>query len=441
MICGIITLLTLISLIIFIIFKPTINIKISSKNISIQSFWVISLIGALCLLIFNQISTNGIKTLLDFKSAMNPFKILILFISISLLSIVLESAGFFELCASFVLRKVKKSQMKLFISLFVLVSILTMFTSNDIIILTFTPFICYFTSKKKISPIPYLVAEFVAANTLSLTFIIGNPTNIYLATYYNLSFFEYFKVMVIPTICLSLVGFLMVFLLFKKQLKEPIMNDEIVENEHSTNKFLIITGLVHLILCTIILVISSYIGFEMWYICLAFAVSITIFVLIYDIVKKEKYLLTIYKHAPYSLIPFVISMFLIVVSLKENGVLEVISNILVKATNNNNFVETIIYGFSSFFACSLINNIPMSVAFASILEIGHNSYFALYSVIIGSNIGAILSPMGALAGIMWLGYLKKHNVKYTFSTFIKNGIIISIPVMFMALIVLYVILI
>ena len=62
--------------------------------------------------------------------------------------------------------------------------------------------------------------------------------------------------------------------------------------------------------------------------------------IIYDIVKKEKYLLTIYKHAPYSLIPFVISMFLIVVSLKENGVLEVISNILVKATNNNNFVET-----------------------------------------------------------------------------------------------------
>ena len=62
-------------------------------------------------------------------------------------------------------------------------------------------------------------------------------------------------------------------------------------------------------------------------------------------------------------------------------------------------------------------------------------------IIIGSNIGAILSPMGALAGIMWLGYLKKHNVKYTFSTFIKNGIIISIPVMFIALIVLYVILI
>lgn len=441
MICGIITLLTLITLIAFIIFKPTITIKIKSKYISIQTFWIISLVGALCLLMFKQISISGVKTLLNFKSAMNPFKILILFISISLLSIVLESAGFFELCASFVLKRVKKSQIKLFISLFALVSFLTMFTSNDIIILTFTPFICYFTSKKKINPIPYLVAEFVAANTLSLTFIIGNPTNIYLATYYNLSFFEYFKVMVIPTICLSLVGFIMVFLLFRKQLKEPIVNDETIDNEHPSNKFLIIVGLTHLILCTIILVISSYIGFEMWYICLAFALSITIFVIIYDIVKKEKYLFNIYKHVPYSLIPFVISMFLIVVSLKENGVLEVISNVLIKATKGNNFGETITYGFSSFLACSLINNIPMSVAFASILEIGHNSLFALYSVIIGSNIGAILSPMGALAGIMWLGYLKKHEVKYTFATFIKNGIIISIPIMLIALITLYIILI
>lgn len=59
-----------------------------------------------------------------------------------------------------------------------MVAILTIFTSNDIVILTFTPFICYFSKNAKINPIPYLVAEF-AATTYSMMLIIGNPTNIY----------------------------------------------------------------------------------------------------------------------------------------------------------------------------------------------------------------------------------------------------------------------
>ena len=74
-----------------------------------------------------------------------------------------------------------------------MVAILTIFTSNDIVILTFTPFICYFSKNAKINPIPYLVAEFAAANTYSMMLIIGNPTNIYLATSASIDFISYFN--------------------------------------------------------------------------------------------------------------------------------------------------------------------------------------------------------------------------------------------------------
>ena len=53
---------------------------------------------------------------------------------------------------------------------------------------------------------------------------------------------------------------------------------------------------------------------------------------------------------------------------------------------------------------------------------------ALYSSIIGSNIGAFITPVGALAGIMWMGILKRHEVKYSFKDFIKYGVIIGAPV-------------
>lgn len=433
----IISSITMIILITTIIIKPSITIKLKHKELTLQTFWMVCLVGAIVLLITGLVSKNSLKELTNFNEPMNPFKILILFISISILSIILEEAGFFELCAVHTLKKVKNSQKRLFCLLYLVVTILTMFTSNDIIILTFTPFICYFTKRKKINPIPYLVGEFVGANTLSLMFIIGNPTNIYLATYYEIGFFEYFKVMAVPTVVLSLIAFFLVYLIFRHELSKPIVNDEDVTTDVKCNKHLIIVGLIHLITCTIMLILSSYLNFEMWYICLGFAISITIYLFAYDLINHEKHEIKVYKKAPWSLVPFVLSMFIIVLALKEHGVLMHIANWF-DSLSSSNIVKTYIYGVSSYFSCSLINNIPMSVAYASILENSSSGLPALYATIIGSNLGALLTPVGALAGIMWLSLLKHHNIKFNFITFMKYGIIISIPTILVGITVLLV---
>ena len=115
------------------------------------------------------------------------------------ISIFLDEVGFFKLIAIKVLSKVNNNQLILFINIYFLVAILTIFTSNDIIILTFTPFICYFCKTAKINPLPYLVGIFISSNTYSMMFIIGNPTNIYLATSQGIDFISYFKIMVFPT--------------------------------------------------------------------------------------------------------------------------------------------------------------------------------------------------------------------------------------------------
>lgn len=433
----IISSITMIILITTIIIKPSITIKLKHKELTFQTFWMVCLVGAIVLLITGLVSKNSLKELTNFSEPMNPFKILILFISISILSIILEEAGFFELCAVHTLKKVKNSQKKLFCLLYLVVTILTMFTSNDIIILTFTPFICYFTKRKKINPIPYLVGEFVGANTLSLMFIIGNPTNIYLATYYEIGFFEYFKVMAVPTVVLSLTAFLLVYLIFRRELSKQIVNDEDVTTDVKCNKHLIIVGLIHLITCTILLILSSYLNFEMWYICLGFAVSITIYLFAYDLINHEKHEIKVYKKAPWSLVPFVLSMFIIVLALKEHSVLMHIANWF-DSLSPSSIVKTYIYGISSYFSCSFINNIPMSVAYASILENSSSGLPALYATIIGSNLGALLTPVGALAGIMWLSLLKHHNIKFNFITFMKYGIIISIPTILVGITVLLV---
>ena len=94
-----------------------------------------------------------------------------------------------------------------------------------------------------------------------------------------------------------------------------------------------------------------------------------------------------------------------------------------------------IYGYASFIGSNLINNIPMSILFTDLAKTltGISYTKAIYASIIGSNIGAFLTPIGALAGIMFSSLVNKNGVRFTFIDFIKYGALISIPVITTAL--------
>lgn len=404
--------------------------RLHFKKLSVDSYWVIALLGAILIFVFNALSFKEAKASLLADTEVNPIKILTLFLSMTILSIYLDEVGFFRYLANWAHQKAKNKQISIFVSLYVVTSILTIFTSNDIIILTFTHFICYFAKNAKVSPIPYLVSEFVAANTWSMMLIIGNPTNIYLATMYQINFITYFKIMFLPTLLAGLSSFAILYLLFRKQLAKPMHKES--QEVKITNKFLLIIGLIHLGLCTIILAISSYLHIEMWFISFIFAISLIIFTLGYKLLRKDKtkILVATLKRAPWTLIPFVLSMFIIVLSLSKYNITGMINEVL--GTKGVIFK----YGFASFLTANVINNIPMSVLFAQVLSplSGLALEKAVYATIAGSNIGAYLTPIGALAGIMWMNILKRENVEMSFFTFVKKHFLVSIVSMMMVLI-------
>lgn len=411
--------ITIVLMIASIIFKP--NIKLS--KISIQTFWIITLLGAIVVLCTNQIDISSLWSNLT-TGKMNPIKILVLFISLSMISISLDELNFFNYLSTKALIKSKGNQYKIFFTIYLLVSVLTIFTSNDIVILTFTPFIILFSKKAKINPLPYLICEFVNANTYSMLLSIGNPTNIYLSSSQNISFIYYLSKMWLPTLLAGISTLLIMLLIFRKDLSKKIENVEI-EEASLNNKPLVIINLVILALTTIFLVISNYIQIEMWLICLSSMVLLSLILLVYTIKSKNKtYLFETYKRLPYNLIPFIISMFILVLSLKENGIISHLQNVL-DTLSINKYAEGFTYTISSTLFDNVINNIPMSVLYSSILE--GKSELALFSTIIGSNIGAYLSPIGALAGIMWMSILKKHDLNFNFISFVKFGLIL-VPV-------------
>lgn len=423
----IISIITFLLIILSILFFP----KIKIKNVQISLYWIIPLIAAFLLLVikcvpYKYIIDNGFK-----ESSINPIKILVLFFSMTFLSIFLDELGLFKHIALYALKKAKNRQISIFLVVYAFAAIVTVFTSNDIVILTLTPFICMFCKHAKINPIPYLIGEFVAANTYSMILIIGNPTNIYLATKASISFITYFKTMILPTLACAFVELLIIFLLFRKDLKKPIEKEE--GDYPIDNKVDLVIGLIIMFACLLFLVISNYLHLGMWLISLIAATVLLAYLLIKDlIVHNFKNLINTLKRLPYQLIPFIISMFIIVSALEYQGITLKISELL----NGKGYIFKV--GISSFFASNLINNIPMSIMYSSIVSNYSGIIYlkASYAAIIGSNLGAFLTPIGALAGIMFTDLINKYEVKFSFLTFIKYGVLISIPVLVVALFVL-----
>ncbi len=409
-------LITIALMMIAIIFKPTIKIK----NTSYQTFWIITSLGAIVTLLTKQISFECLWSNLS-NGSMNPIKILLLFLSLSMISISLDELNFFNYLSSKALERSKNNQYKIFFIVYLLVAILTIFTSNDIVILTFTPFIIHFSKKAKINPLPYLLMEFVNANTYSMLLSIGNPTNIYLSSSKGIAFLDYLSKMWLGTLFAGIATLSIILLIFHKDLAKPM---EAIQNERIEvkNKPLTVINLSILAITTILLAISNYIGLEMWSVTLIAMISLSVVLLIFAIKEKDfSNLKDTYKRLPYNLIPFVISMFVLVLSLKENGVTDYLLEAL-RFFSMNDIATAFAYSISSTLFDNLINNIPMSILYSSLLSSEGN--LATYATIIGSNIGAYLTPIGALAGIMWMSLLKKYEVKFTYLQFVKYGVIL-----------------
>ena len=410
--------ISIVGLIASILFLPSVQIG----KVHVSTYWMMPLLGGIVLLASGLLSFDVFVGALFANNAVNPLQILAIFFSMVFMSIVLDEVGFFRFLASVAAKRAKQSQTLLFILLYIFVSVLTVFTSNDIIVITFTPFIIFFSRHAKISPLPYLIGEFVAANTWSALLLVGNPTNIYLAGSFGIDFLAYVERMFIPTLFAGFVAMAIIFLLFHKKLKDPIEVE--ASDEKIIDKPIFIVSAVLLSSCIVLIAISTWINLPMWIAALGSAVVLFVFVFVYGLINKKEFFVTTdsLKRLPYDLAPLLLGMFAIVLALEESGITEVLFSAL------GNEQPILVYGLASFLGANLVNNIPMSVLFTEILKSGSVvNYQAVYACILSSNVAAFFTPVGALAGVMWMGLLKQNHIRFTFLRFVGYGALISIP--------------
>ena len=405
--------LTILAMTLSFFLFPTISIK--GKRI--DTYWLITTIGAILILLFNISTAGDILNLFFQNNSTNPFKIIVLFLSLTFISKFLDAVGLFNFLASRASRIGKGNQFIIFTAFYFLISLLTIATNNDIIIIV-TPIMIYFAKASKIKPMPYLIMVCFVLNTLSTTFLTTNVSNLYLGSFFGITYFDYLAKLTPVSLILMLILYILLILVFYKDLKVKIEVE--VEKEPIKNKFLLVLGLTSLALTTVFLIISNLINVEMYLITLIFALVDLIIGSIYCFIKKEDkiYILKPVKTLPYEFIPFLISMFIIISSLNQTDLLFQIGNLLNSIESVE--AEVFAYGLTSAISANLVNNVPMSLLYANILNANTlTTVDNVYAAILASNLCALITPCGALSSLMFMRICKENEVKISYLDYMK----------------------
>lgn len=211
----------------------------------IRVYWLHFSIGQIAIfilfvLIVTQLLTWEIlwNSLMGTEGSIAGYSVLIIFFSFAYICLSLDSTQVLKAIALAFLSNTK-SKWRLFFTFQALASLMTLFTSNDIVILTLTPILCYvyqIHKSKGFNPIPYAFSLFYMSNICSIFFVIGNPTNVVVAEAEKLNFGIYSLWMFLPAIGLPLVAVLMLSLLFFRIIRKSssiIVEDPISNIEKS----------------------------------------------------------------------------------------------------------------------------------------------------------------------------------------------------------------
>ncbi|UZJ57350.1 hypothetical protein CBS101457_006670 [Exobasidium rhododendri] len=187
------------------------------RHVVLNHVWTPA-IGILFLLATKTIGGEQIKVGIVGEEGVEPYDVLSLFISLAYIAISLDATGLLRYLAFQVCLKAGTNGFGLYFILFAFFWILGVLVGNDPVILSGTAFLIHLTRVAGISPpSAWIWAQFVAANISSAVLVSSNPTNLVIATGFNITFPVYTAYMVLPSLVSALVSLGMLLVFFRNR--------------------------------------------------------------------------------------------------------------------------------------------------------------------------------------------------------------------------------
>ncbi|KAF9946016.1 hypothetical protein BGZ72_000757, partial [Mortierella alpina] len=208
------------------------------------------------------------------SSGVEPYAVMILFFSLAYICISLDMTGVFQYAAFWISRRGGGGGQRVFLSFFLLSTVMSGLTSNDVVVLTMTPFLVYYShAVELITPIAFFMAEIQTANIASMALYIGNLTNVVVCQAYKISFLEYSAWMLLPCFAAIATCYVMLRICFRdeKYIPKHVRTPDVDPRSCLVDPFGAIFGLSVLTCSLICLIGTSFAHVSVWIVTGPFA--------------------------------------------------------------------------------------------------------------------------------------------------------------------------
>ena len=251
---------------------------------------------------------------------------------------------------------------------------LGMLLTNDAVLLTLIPFMLFVLAKinRTRESIIIVILMTIAANLGSALTPMGDPQNIYLYTNFNLDFWEFIKNTSVITITGFFLLLLTVFLVFKQDLVEPIVEDVKIKDYRLAIYFIMFL----VAILTVLGVIPAWI-------------SLIIVVVLGLIFGREHF-----KKVDYQLLLTFVMFFIFTGNMSQIGL---VKNFFQSFLNNEHRVF-----FMGILVSQVMSNVPAAILLSKFVPLEF-----MFNLLQGVNIGAMGSIIGSLASLITFKFVTK----------------------------------
>nr|WP_034337068.1 arsenic transporter [Herbaspirillum sp. B39] len=359
------------------------------------------------------------------------------FISIIIISLLLDKAGFFEWAALHVARWGRGNGQRLFVLLVLLGATVSAIFANDGAALILTPIVIAMLQALRFSPqatLAFVMAAGFVADTASLPLVVSNLVNIVSADYFKLSFAQYAGVMVPVDLAALAATLLALFFFFRKDIPKNYDVSQLDAPATAIrDKATFTAGWWVLGLLLLGFFWLEGLGVPISAVAAAGAsILLAVAARGHVIATRE-----VIKGAPWQIVFFSLGMYLVVYGLRNAGLTNLLTQVLNGLAEQGLWTATLGTGFVTAILSSIMNNMPTVLVGALSIDAttahGVVREAMVYANVIGCDLGPKITPIGSLATLLWLHVLDQKKLHISWRYYFRVGAVLTMPVLLVTL--------
>jgi arsenical pump membrane protein len=311
----------------------------------------------------------------------------------------------------------KGSPGRLFILIYGVGIVVTIFLSNDATAVVLTPAVAAAMRAAKVEkPLPYLLICAFIANAASFVLPISNPANLVIYGSHMPPLGHWLALYGLPSIFSIGITFWVLRWTQQRTLKQQIEAAITIQGLSRGGK----TALWGIVMAAVVLLVCSAMDAQLGLPTAITGVLTSAIVLL----RAKKKPWTVIKGVSWSVIPLVAGLFVIVEALGKTGVINFFSDLLRAGLARSVAGTAWASGWMVALAANGMNNLPVGLITAQVMQSGQVPEMVKSAVVVAVDLGPNLSITGSLATILWLLALRREGMHVSAWDFLKVGVLV-----------------